>query len=308
MDYTDAEGTVSVSDGDVTLVRYRARTDASKPHLDRVALAAGSEDAPRGRNLVATSPHDHPWHHGCWFVQKVVDGINCWESERDTEHGRLHGHARNLSYEVDGSPAGDATPSETVAIHQDVRWQTSDGDQLLDDRRELTVFDPDGVTNVGHGGYLLTWRQTLTAAGSRRYLSSETYHGRYGGLSLRLARDLTGGEIRLPDATDPDPNEDTPAPWCDFTGSLDGRRRLDPWKGGITVLTHPETGDTDWFTRSQPFPLLCANPVWRRVVTLDPGESVSWEWGLWVHPGRPSRDAIEAVSARYRDLASDEGW
>jgi hypothetical protein len=303
MDYDDSDGAVTVADEGVPLVRYRARTDASKPHVDRLALS-GDADGPSGRNLLVSAPHDHAWHRGCWFVQKLVDGVNCWESERHAANDRLHGRARDCGYAVTRSDGADR--GESVAIDQDVRWETSDGDPLLDDSRRIGVVRPALTGLEDRGGYLLTWRQTLAATGSRRYLSSESYHGRYGGLSLRLSRELSGGEIRLPDETDPDPNADTPAPWCDYTGALDGRGRPGPWRAGVTVLTDAETGSVDWFTRAEPFALLCSNPVWREIATLNEGESITWSWALWVRGGRPDRETIERVSAAYREWAATE--
>lgn len=296
MEAVDLDGTVVFSDDKSDLVRYRARTDASKPHMDIVSLPAGCDDAPGGRNLVGTAPHDHAWHLGCWFVQKVIDGVNCWESERHAANDRLHGRAMNMGYEIET----ERDIRDVAAVTQDVRWETSDGDPLVTDRRHIGVHDPSLTNRTGYDGYLVSWKQTLTAVESRRYLSSESYHGRYSGLSLRFSRELTGGKIRLPDAEDPEPNADTPARWCDYTGALDGRHRPNPWCAGITVFSHPKTGPVDWFTRSEPFALVCANPVWRQVRPLEAGESIFWKWGLWVHAGHPDRATIESVEDTYR--------
>jgi len=299
MDYEDSQGTVTVSDNGVKLVQYRAQTAASKPHVERLALPA-SATGPSGRNLLVTAPHDHAWHHGCWFVQKLVDGVNCWESERHAANDRLHGRARDCGYSITGSEDSSDQPN-SVTIEQDVRWETSSGDHLLNDNRQVGVVQPDGTGLDEFGGYLLTWEQTLAAVGSRRYLSSESYHGRYGGLSLRLSRELTGGEIRLPDVASPEPNGDTPALWCDYTGSLDGRGQPDPWQAGVTVMSDGKTGSVDWFTRTEPFALLCSNPVWREVAVVEDSESVAWSWGVWVHGGRPSKQTIKQVYTAYRD-------
>lgn len=323
MDYDDADGTVTVSADGTELLRYRAHPEDRPPHVDRLALPAGGE-APAGRNLVLASPHGHPWHYGCWFVQKLVDGVNCWEGPRRAAAGRLHGRITAGDYTVEPRPEqsadlsladrddtanGESTVDERdgpVGVTQTLRWETSDGDPLLGTERRLAVHDPGAVAVEVHPGYLLTWQEELTALETRRYLSSESFHGRYGGLSMRLSRELRGGRIRLPDATDPEPNEDSPGRWCDYTGSLDGNPSPDPWRAGVTVMSNSATGRMDWFTRSDPYGLLCANPVWRDVVPLDAGDSVTWSWGMWVHAGDPDRETIERVDAAFRHRAGGE--
>jgi hypothetical protein len=95
---TADNGIEIIADG-VTLLCYRAITDASKPFVEIVALPSGTGDL-SGKNLVLPAPHDHAWHLGLFFCQKLVDGINCWESERNASRGNIHGRGRNQGYEV----------------------------------------------------------------------------------------------------------------------------------------------------------------------------------------------------------------
>ena len=169
---SDDDGTVSVRrDGDL-LARYDADGEGSKPGFDTVALPA--EAAKPGENLTVAAPHDHPWHLGAFFCQKLVDGINCWESEPNAAAGEPHGFAEIDEYGVEvgdghGAEAGD----DTVTIRQDATWRTDSGESLLGDSRTIRVHSPERSAGGGanatdsaasdHPGYLLTWEQEVTA-------------------------------------------------------------------------------------------------------------------------------------------------
>lgn len=291
---SDDDGAVSVAhDGDL-LARYRAVTEASKPGFDVLALPAGT-DAP-GENLALWAPHDHSWHLGAFFCQKVVDGLNCWESELHAGRDLLHGYATDEGYDV-------AANGDSVAVEQSATWRRSDdASALLDDEREVTVREPDGA------GYLVEWTQTLTARGASRNLSSETLHGHYSGLSLRFARSLAEGRVLLPGDTDvgvTSPPRDVSGPagrWCDYSGRLDGRMGPgESWRAGVAMFDHPDNGPDPvrWFVMTEPFGFLAANPTWGDVLTLADGESVTWRWAMWVHGGEPDETAVQGVYDGY---------
>lgn len=291
------EETVSVFADDSLLTRYVAGGPGSKPGFDTVALPPGVDTSP-GENLIVSSPHDHPWHFGLFFCQKLVDGVNCWESEPLDAAGRVHGFAEPDDYEV-------STDGDAVEVSQTATWRTNEGEDLLGDRRTVRIHEPD------EEGYFLTWDQTVTAREETRHLSSETLHGHYSGLSTRFARSLTDGRVLLPDGTDPgetSPPRAASGPtgrWCDYSGPLDGRPAAgEPWTAGITMFDHPDNGHhpVNWFVMTEPFGFLAANPTWERVLTLRAGESRSWNWGLWVHSGTPDEARVEAAYEAFLDL------
>jgi len=306
------DGAVSVSVDDTVLARYDAEPAGSKPGFDTLALPPGVDTKP-GENLVVSSPHDHPWHFGLFFCQKLVDGVNCWESEPSAAAGKPHGYAEAGEYDVrtEGNGGG-----ASAVIEQDATWRTDDGEDLLGDTRTVRINEPGGAPDGDDGGddgYLLTWEQEVTALGQRRHLSSETLHGHYSGLSLRFARSLREGRALLPDGAEP--GETSPpraaggpaARWCDYSGPLDGRPGAaavgDPWSAGIAMFDHPDNGDepVNWFIMDEPFGFLAANPTWGTVETLDEGEPRSWTWGMWVHSGTPDERRIESVYESFVD-------
>lgn len=284
---SDDGDAVAVCHAGETLLRYRAETAASKPHVDRLALPADAGEA-GGRNLALAAPHDHVWHLGLFFVQKVVDGVNCWESELGAREGTLHGFATGEGHEVRAS-------GDRVAVTQSVTWRTDAGETLLDDERTVTVRSP------GDRGYVLDWEQTLTAREGRRHLASKTRHGHYSGLSLRFGRELDGGHVRVPGETDPPDEAGAEGAWCDYSGRLDGFPGPDPAPAaGVTLFDHPDNDPSStWFTMREPFGFVAANPTWGTVRTLDRGESLTWRWGAWVHAGTPDPGDCEAARERW---------
>lgn len=290
MRITDDDGAVRVSVDETTVFRYRTDTDASKPHADVLALPPGNDDRD-GRNLVLTAPHDHAWHLGVFFCQKMVDGLNCWESEDKAAEDSLHGYATSGPYEA-------TSDGDVATVTHEATWVSSDGEALLDDERTIHVGQPT------ERGYFLTWEQTLEALGSDRNLSSETVSGHYSGLSLRLRRSLGGGTVRVPDTAAVEDKSWVTGQWCDYSGHLDGQYGTGPPpSAGVTMFSPVETR---WFTMTEPFGFLAANPTYHRVRRLPEGESLTWCWGLWVHRDEPDTAAIEDAQQRYREWRASD--
>lgn len=296
LNVTDRDGSITVFQDDDLLARYLADPDGSKPGFDVIALPPGAATKP-GENLIVSSPHDHPWHFGLFFCQKLVDGVNCWESELNEATGRTYGYADPQGYDVE-------TVDDAVSIDQTATWKTGEGDPLLEDHRTIAVHKPTV------DGYFLTWEQELVALEETRRLSSESLHGHYSGLSARFARSLADGRVLLPDDVKPgttSPPRDVDGPsgrWCDYTGALDGKIDAgDPWSAGITMFDHPDNDchPVNWFIMTEPFGFLAANPTWESTLTLEPGSSRSWRWGLWIHDGRPDETRIDDEYEVYLD-------
>lgn len=293
---TDIGGTIPVYQGDVLLTRYNADTEGSKPGFDIVALPAGVGTR-SGENLIVAAPHDHPWHLRMFFCQKLVDGINCWESEINEEAGRPYGYAEHDGYKV-------TQTGEAVEITQEATWRSDRGEELLGDERTIRTHVP------ADGDYLITWEQEVTTLDETRHLSSETLHGHYSGLSTRFERSLADGRVLLPDDTDPGETSSSRAAsglsgrWCDYSGPLDGKHGAgDLWTAGIAMFDHSDNDchPVSWFIMTEPFGFLAANPTWETVLTLAPGESQSWTWGCWIHSNTPDERRVEEA---YREFIS----
>jgi len=334
------DGTLTVSDRGVDLVRYRAVTAAGEPHVDRLALPADA-GAPAGRNLVLAGAHDHPWHLGLFFAPNYVDGVDCWGGRPTEDSDRAWGRAvdRGHDFTVDGDPGHDLSDHggrghdlsdhggrghDRVTIEQTAEWRTDD-ELLLDDERTVTVdTSPDR-------GYLLVWDQSVTAPEPRTIEGTDLSAGRgsYGGFNIRFQREMADGEVRLPREDDPgpdgrdvddsggdDPDADDPedrtgptGAYCDYTGRLDGRKgpRGSPWRAGATVFLDPETAAGQrWFV-ARGYPFVGPNLAWGDPLELDAGETARWRWGVWVRSGRPDRAEIERVQELFRSHGRGAG-
>jgi hypothetical protein len=299
------DGTVTVSDRGVDLVRYRAVTAAGEPHVDRLALPADA-GGPAGRNLVLAGAHDHPWHLGLFFAPNYVDGVGCWGGRPD-DAGSAWGRAVDRGHDV-------AVDGDRTQIEQTTEWRTDD-ELLLDDQRTVTVD-----VSLDHG-YLLVWDQTVTAPEPRTIEGTDLSAGRgsYGGFNLRFQREMADGEVRLPETDDPDGDdfdaddpEDRTGPtgaYCDYTGPLDGRKgpRDAPWRAGATVFLDPETAsDQRWFVARE-YPFVGPTLAWGDPLELAAGETAGWRWGVWVRGGRPGREEIEHVQETFQSDAGGTG-
>ena len=67
---TEDKSTVSVSNGDKPLLRYRHSGVPLKPYVDQLF-------SPAGVQVLRDSPHDHQHHHGLMFAV-AVDGVDFW--------------------------------------------------------------------------------------------------------------------------------------------------------------------------------------------------------------------------------------
>lgn len=288
--------TIEVVDNDVTLLQYQPETPASKPFVEKVALPGGAGDL-AGRNLVLSAPHDHAWHLGLFFCQKLIDGINCWESELGDANDTLHGRALNRGVEIHEE-------QESVRIEQAVAWKTNEGTDLLSEDRSIMVMEP-GVIGPADS-YLIQWETTLQTCDQYRTIGSESLHGHYSGLSARFARELDSGRILLPDGVyDGEGANGSDAPWCDYTGSLDGHvGTIDSPTAGLAFFDDPcNQPGSRWFTMTEEFGFVSANPTWSEVRIIEPDDPLSFRWGVWVHTGTPDEATIDRVYQVFTDRA-----
>src|SRR5690606_37913644 len=137
-----------------------------------------------------------------------------------------------------------------VGFTHTAKWVSSEGEELVLDRRRITIRPPQGDS------YFIVWEQALEALSHRRHLSSETIHGHYSGLSYRALRSMTGGRILLRDGEYRGSGPAPRSPWCDLSGGLDGSPVFGrPYRAGIAMMYdpgHPED-EMAWFAMNQPF-------------------------------------------------------
>jgi hypothetical protein len=141
---------------------------------------------PKGYDVVAPPPADHPHHKGLQFGLCLAD-VNFWEEDLASEpQDRKLPIGRQQTGKLDL-----LSPGEGIGFLQEVLWGT-DQVPTFHETRKISV-------NEASGAYVWTWRTTLIAARNVEIITSVWPGPGYCGLGLRLARDLfEDGKISPP--------------------------------------------------------------------------------------------------------------
>jgi hypothetical protein len=132
---------------------------------------------PRGHDVVAAPPADHPHHKGLQFGL-CTSVANFWEESEDSEpQDRRLPIGKQQTTKLEVLPPGDG-----VGFSQEVLWEF-DSKAIFHETRRISVVP-------AHDAYVWTWRTTLIAAQEVEVLTSVWPGPGYCGLGLRLARDL----------------------------------------------------------------------------------------------------------------------
>ena len=153
------------------------------------------------------------------------------------------------------------------------------------------------------GRYRIDWEGTFTAGKQDVLLQGGTVGGGYAGMAARIAQ--TTKDWRLIDS---EGRVDVPgegllaknthgqkARWMDFsvvdTATGDN--------GGIAILQHPSTFryPTHWHNVIDdkfPFGYFNPAPLWAEPFTLQAGKSLKVSYRILVHPGRGSKEQLDA--------------
>jgi hypothetical protein len=133
----------------------------------------------------------------------------------------------------------------------------------------------------------------------------------YGGVSLRFApRKET--VITVPDGRAGEDLLITKLPWADLSGKFERNASAaggkadtrapgvsDPGYSGGALLVHPDHADfpPEWMTRD--YGLLCVGWPGVNAKTLQPGETVTLRYRIWLHRGAPTATRIQEVYETY---------
>jgi hypothetical protein len=260
----------------VEVVRYHSGDDGNRPFLFPVL-------GPSGRSLTRMGhprdPQGHSHHHSVWISHHSVDGVDFWG---DRSGARIV-HLRTVR--LDDSDAAAFLETENA-------WRDQDGKTLLTELRRTTVRDLPG------GERLLTLELQLEARGGAVTLGESPF----GLCAVRMAKTIGvhdgGGTIRNSEGgVDEAGCFRRPARWCDYSGPI-----APGAVEGITLMDHPmnphhpipfHVRDDGWMGASLTFP---------GAITIQPGSPLRLRYGLWVHAGLPSADAIDK---RWQEFARE---
>ncbi len=130
---------------------------------------------PKGYDVVAPPPPDHPHHKGLQYGLCAED-VNFWEEDKDTEPGHRR-IGRQVTEKLDLLTGGE------IGFSQEIVWR----DDICVSFHETRRISARPTIS----GYVWSWQTILTAARDvRLVLSAWPQNGGYCGLGLRLAPEL----------------------------------------------------------------------------------------------------------------------
>ena len=229
-----------------------------------------------GRSLTRMGhPHDpiaHSHHNSVWVSHDDVNGVSFWD---DRGRGRIvHLRVEELS---DG-------PVEASALTVSV-WRTDDGKVLLDERRRTAIhLRPDGA------GWWLVLDLQLSVPGTNNVTLGKTPFGLVG---VRMAKTIGvrdgGGMSRNSEGG---VNEQgvfwKPARWLDYSGPV-----APGINEGLTLMDHPANPNHPTVFHVRDDGWMGASLTFDGSREIRPSQTLRLRYGIWVHGGVPSMEAIE---------------
>ena len=277
----DAEN-VTVKHGQRVLVRYRYAGVPGKPYVSEMT-------SPAGINVLRRGPADRPAHGGLMFGWSV-DEADFWNVGDDCGT-QIHEKWKGLRIDSIGG-------SERAVLHEQLIWETADGDIILEEQRTLTV--PAAADDQPR---MLIWQADFTpgedATGTIAITGPEG-----AGLGMRLIEPMDAGGEHFNGAggTGAAGTNGKRAPWSAYTAPAGPG-------GPITVAMFDSPANprhpTPWFTggRQSPLALLSATlGVDGQPLKLEPGKTMSVRFGVVVFDGPADAARVNATYLRWYQL------
>ena len=234
---------------------------------------------------VAGEAEDHPHHKGLWFTHGDVNGVDFW-SESDKTGKIVH---RRFAAVKGGSKTG--------VLQSENDWVTPAGETVLKEIREVTIHSQPGVR-------VMDFDLKVTAlAGSVKF--GDTKEGSFG---IRLAQpfsDKNDGRIENSQGGQGEKGcWGKSADWVDYTTKINGE------PVGVAIFDHPTSfrHPSHWHVRG--YCLFAVNPFGLHDFyndkakdgshTLEKGQSMSFRYRIYIHPGN-AQDA--KIGDRYKIYA-----
>ena len=238
---------------------------------------------PTGRSLTRMGhPHDpitHSHHNSAWISHNDVNGVSFW-ADTGKNLGRI------VHQRVEKLTDGEDEASVTSLNH----WiEEATKKTLMTERRKTTVHVLD------KGEWLLILDLQFDA-------KDEVTIGKspFGMIGVRMAKTIGvndgGGTIR--NSTGKVDEKEVfwkPAKWVDYSGAIVGKT-----VEGITLFDHPANPNNPSVFHVRNDGWMGASLTFAGPRTIAPGKALRLRYGLYVHAGQPS---VEALDARWATFA-----
>ena len=241
---------------------------------------------PSGRSLTRIGhPHDpisHSHHNSVWIAHNDVNGVSFWADTGKNTGRIVHQRVEKLA---DGD-----TEASVTSLNQWIEDATKK--TLMTERRKMTV-------------QLLDKGEWLLILDLQFDVKEEVTLGKtpFGMIGVRLAKSIGvndgNGTIRNSDGK---VNEKEIfwklAKWVDYSGAI-----VDKTIEGITLLDHPANPNHPSVFHVRSDGWMGASLTFDGARKIEPGKSLRLRYGLYVHAGMPS---VEALDARWASFAKTE--
>lgn len=308
----EAESRVDVLVDGNLFTAYLFPTTIHKPVLHPIRTASG-QAITRGYPLEPTPGErvDHPHHIGLWFNYGDVNGLDYWNNSDAISEDRKPRYGTIVHREIRSTEDG----AGHGALEVTMEWVNHTGEALL---REDTRFDFGATADTRTIGRTTT----LTALDAPVTFTDN----KEGVLGLRVTRALEHPATKPEIFTDANglPTElavlnndgvtgnyltsegvegeavwGTRARWNALSGIVNGEPVT------VAIFDHPENTGHPTYWHSRGYGLFAANPLAPQamtegtaepmVITLEPGESITFRHQVAVLPGQADAEAIEAA-------------
>jgi hypothetical protein len=283
----EAPGELRVDIGGEYFASYHFGPTVVRPYLYPI-LASGGLSLTRNWPMVpdvAGETHDHSHHKGLYTAHGDVNGMDDW-SETPGHGYMIH---RGFTRLYDGPVVGGFT--------QELDWTDAESNTVLTETRRARFY------HAPPEARLFDWQVTLHAS-EGEVVMGDTKEG--GLISVRVATSMDARDKgRIENGYGARQEAETwgkRAPWCDYSGPVEGT-----WRG-ICLMDHAGNPrhPTHWHVRN--YGLMTANCFGLHDFTADPsnrwdmvipaGESRTWRYRVLVHEG----NAAEGKAAvHYHD-------
>ena len=264
----------------VELTRYYYATNLNRPFLYPMRGPSGGSLTRMGH------PHDpvsHSHHNSVWISHHDVNGLSSWEDR---------GVLRILHQRIEELKDGDDSCSATV-LNQ---WVNPSGTTVIVERRRMTAHA------LPRDEWLLEMDLRLDVG------VSEVTFGKtpFGLVGVRMAKTIGvndgGGTIRNSDGR---MNEQEvfwkPARWVDYSGPIRLRTMA-----GIALMDHPANPNHPSVFHVRNDGWMGASLTFDAPRVLKPGAPLILRYGLYVHGGMPSTNAIQRQWLNFAARPIDE--
>jgi hypothetical protein len=276
--------TLSISDGNRPVFRYRYADVPMKPYADQLV-------SPAGVQVLRDSPSDHKHHHGLMYALKV-DNVDFWAEFNDQYGKQLHRGLCDIKATSHGG-VGEA------GFVQQVDWVgPASAKPMMVERRAIEVLSAADL-----GATLVQWRCCLQAPPGKDAIVVGGDH--YFGLGMRflVSMDRGGHFFNADDKTGVIVRGDeylTPTKWYAYTAKADGKPVT------VAVLDHPGNlrHPATMFTMNTPFAYISATMnEWKQPITVKAGHPLSLCYGVALWDGTVDKATVEKLYQRWVKLS-----